>query len=217
MRRHVVGMMVAALTVLATGAAAAQEPEPKVRIITSYGRTPGSILGNTEASGAEAAFADQMAAGTGSLGVQVRTPIRLLDLRAMMSYSRPTVRVFDADGEVFASRAQVATLTVDAVVKGPRILDARPYALVGGALRYYGFDQGRLAASGAPIPRDGVVPLLHLGAGASWDVGRYELFMEGSAYFGSAPGRDVENGPNWAGASQHHAKTFTVGLRIPVP
>ena len=66
------------------------------------------------------------------LAVEATTPIRWLDVRLGASYTKPQATL--GQGTVY--RTSVQSLTLDAVVRGPKVLEARPYALVGAGLSF---------------------------------------------------------------------------------
>lgn len=213
MRSSLVRITLTALAVLAAAAgASAQEaadttPKPRratVHLVPSVSSMDLSILGwRPEDGSAVSALGDSRAYG---LAVEVATPLRGVDMRVGLSATKPLLHTSRApyDGAEF-TRASLTTLTVDAVVRGPRLLDFRPYAVVGAGYRYYDFIEG-----GQQLTQNQGRTLAHLGAGVAWDVGRYELTLEGGRYYhrliADEQLRDADV----------NSSTLTLGLRIPL-
>jgi hypothetical protein len=211
MRSSFVRTTLAALAVLsaATGASA-QEPADSagrarrstVHLVPSITGTGISIVGQNgnvvSAGGASRAY---------GLAVEVATPLRWVDLRAGLSTTRTELHADrDPNGPRPLGSVSFNTFTLDAVVRGPRLLSFRPYAVLGTGYRYYDFaEQGQEQLTG----NHGTF-LAHVGAGLAWDVGRYELTLEGGHYHNKLidsdrlKDADVNN------------NTFTLGLRIPI-
>jgi len=173
-----------------------------VHLIPSITGTGISIVGRDEhvvsAGGASRAY---------GLAVEVATPLRWVDLRAGVSTTRTELEADrDPDGPRPLGSVSFSTFTLDAVARGPRLLSFRPYAVLGTGYRYYDFaERGEEQLTG----NHGTF-LAHVGAGLAWDVGRYELTLEGGHYYNKLidsdrlKDADVNN------------NTFTVGLRIPI-
>jgi len=218
MRRSFVRTTFATLAVLsaATGASA-QEPadsaarRPRIHLLPSVGRMEGEVLGFEPGGGTGVAFLQE--SRVFGLAAEARSPIRGVDLRAGLAYSAPRMRAGREDGSVPApiTRASITTVTVDAVVRGPRLLDLQPYFLVGAGVRHYGFDQvGYEWGDETAIVDDQLSPVVRFGAGIAWDVGRYDLYLETSRQQSR-----LESGPNLRALPQEE-NAVTLGLRIPV-
>jgi hypothetical protein len=217
MQAHLIRAACASLLVVASAAAAhAQQADsaarrPSVYLLPSVGAKEGSVLGRHPGGTPSAtALGDSHVFG---VAAEVRTPVRGVDVRAGLSYSRPRLRQETETGEVtpLQSRATLVTAMVDVVVRGPRVLSLRPYALVGVGARHYSWGDEPIGnAPGTPFVGPQISPVARLGAGVAWDVGRYELYLEhdrvhdalkASPRFQPEPVDDV---------------SWTLGLRIPI-
>jgi hypothetical protein len=214
MKSSLVRTGLAALAMLsAATSAAAQEPADSavrarratVHLLPSVSSMDFSIVGSRPGDGGiVSAFGESRAYG---LAVEVATPVRGVDLRLGVSTARPLLhedRGIGSPAEI--TRARLSTFNLDAVVRGPWLLDFQPYAVLGAGYRYHDFTEegfGQLTGNHGAF-------LGHLGLGVAWDVGRYELTLEGGRYFNrlldsdQLRDADVQN------------PTFTVGLRIPI-
>ncbi len=212
MKRSLVRTTFAALAVLgAAGTASAQEPAdttPKprratVHLLPTVSSMDVDIRGRN--GSAVSAAGETRVYG---LAVEVATPLRGVDLRLGMSTSRPLLNVDRGPGApAEVGRARLNTFTLDAVVHGPRLLGFRPYAVVGTGYRYYDFTEGGYFEG---ISTSHGAFLAHVGAGAAWEVGRYELTLEAGRHYN----RVLDNERLQDGSAR--SGTLTVGLRIPV-
>jgi hypothetical protein len=194
----------------AAGSAAAQEASPglRIHILPSIGRVGGQTVGAVDSPDGRAEVRHGSTTTLG-LAVEATTPIRWLDVRLGGSYTKPQASL--GQGNVY--RTSVKSLTLDAVVRGPRILEARPYALVGAGLVHYDFKQSYYDDSNNLPVGDDVVPAFHLGAGLSWSVGRYDLFAEGGGLFA----RPFDQDPDTRFTREPlTGGYFSVGARIPI-
>ncbi|HEX8695327.1 MAG TPA: hypothetical protein VF746_23145 [Longimicrobium sp.] len=205
-----------ALALLAlAGAAAAQEPpdttpgarRASIHLLPSLGSSGFTVLGQH----AQGNYATLTRAPVLGLAAELRTPVRFIDLRGSVLHSRPVLRPDDEDFTT-RSRTSVTLLTLDAVVRAPRVLDVRPYLVAGGGVKHYDFDQEELGAAGDdPFARDYTAPVFHLGAGLEWDVGRYGLYVESGIYTGEFK---LESTRFTSYGQTEWPLTF--GLRIPI-
>lgn len=203
-----------AAVALSAASAAAQQPadtagpvrRPTVHILPSIGSTGISVLGWHDGDfGDPAILAESRVYG---VAAEVRTPLRGVDLRAGVSYSRPDLYPRAGSPPATApARADVTSLTVDAVVRGPRILDVRPYVLGGVGARHYAFGESE---GGSPLASDQIVPTARVGAGLAWNVGRYDLYVETIRTFGSLDNRGGFHSNDMDDSS------ISFGLRIPI-
>lgn len=211
MNRSFVRGTLAALAVLAAaGSAAAQEASPgmRIHILPSIGRVGGQTVGAVDSPEGRAEVKHSPTTTLG-LAVEATTPIRWLDVRLGASYTKPQAIL--GQGTVY--RTSVQSLTLDAVVRGPKVLEARPYALVGAGLVRYDFKQTYYEASNELPVDDNVVPAFHLGAGLSWNVGRYDVFVEGGGLFA----RPFDQDPDTRFSREPlTGGYFSVGARIPI-
>lgn len=63
------------------------------------------------------------------------------------------------------------------------------------------------------VPDDELVPTVRLGAGVAWDVGRYEIYLEGGTHLSRFPDRGAT--PRGSDRIQYDGY-LTLGLRIPL-
>jgi hypothetical protein len=211
MRSSLVRTTFAALAVLsaATGASAQEAADSAGRAR----RSTVHLLPSLTATGISIAGQDGHAVSAGGasrtfgLAVEVATPLRGVDLRAGVSRTRTVLHADrNPDGPREVGIVGFNSFTLDAVVRGPRLLDFRPYAVLGIGYRYYDFtDQNYMTLS----RNHGTFPV-HVGAGLAWDVGRYELTLEGGHYYNRLNDNDLLQG------GDVNDNTFTVGLRIPI-
>ncbi|HEX6749250.1 MAG TPA: hypothetical protein VF092_18275 [Longimicrobium sp.] len=187
MNRHLVRTTLAAAVtaVAAASPTAAQLRVPPVTLVVGAGAAGRSELGPIGAGGVHEWGQHQPGAAL-QLGVEAASPLRGVDLRLGYQFSNPQLALGDANHpenppqNVY--RTGVGTLTLDAVVRLPRVLDARPYLLAGAGLRHYDYNQTSFDSQ--PVrPEDKLEAGLHLGGGLAWNVGRYDLFVEGSGFF----------------------------------
>jgi hypothetical protein len=225
MKSSLVRTTLAALAVLAAaGSASAQEAADSagrarrstVHLLPSIGRLDGRVLGFVEGDYERPALIGDAPRVLG-LAAEVRTPLRGVDLRVGVTHSRhgfvPDVSQPPRDAAVVGRpTAAITTAGADVVVRGPRLLDVRPYVLAGAGIRHYAFS-GLPAeqTDGTPFGSDALVPVLHVGAGLAWDVGRYELYLESSRYFDT-----LENGERFRGLDNNRERVLSVGVRIPL-
>ncbi|HEX2203036.1 MAG TPA: hypothetical protein VHG91_07050 [Longimicrobium sp.] len=213
MRKTVVGTALATLALAAAAPAAAQEvaPPPKVQLIVGMGELSARILDrgyNGELSEA------RHGATTGlTVGAQVATPLRGVGLRTTFGYARPGLFQIE-EGYGSQYRTSVKSLNLDAIIQGPRVLDLRPYLVAGVGMEHFDFKQSHLSEGGEEVvPGDKLFANARLGAGVAWDVGRYDLYVEGVGTRGprvsSFRERGGSQGDDWGGS-------FTVGVRIPI-
>ncbi|HEU4455138.1 MAG TPA: hypothetical protein VFR81_18890 [Longimicrobium sp.] len=205
------------LLLAASTAAFAQEPadsaararRPTVHILPSYSSVDFTVLGFEKgATGGVAALGESRVYG---LAAEVATPLRGVDVRVGLAYSRPQLRADRPDVRNETTRASVTMLTVDAVVRGPRLLDVRPYLLLGGGVRHFDFAGASFDGEGGRQFTDNhLVPVVHAGLGLAWDVGRYDLYLEGNRYFSTIGDNERFEGEDV------RTRAFTVGVRIPV-
>lgn len=211
--------LAAALVACAATNAGAQLRIPPVRVFGGLGKVNENSLGTIGENG-DRVYGRHHSATLWQLGVETASPLRGVDLRLGFESSHPLLTLVDtrpADYHQWTAtdvdRTHIDRLTLDASVHLPHVLDAAPYLLAGAGVKRYDFDQAYFASTGQPAtPRDQTRLGLHLGGGASWTVGRYDLFAEGSfllSRFQSDP-----RGPREPAFVQD--RSFTVGLRIPV-
>ncbi|HET7230312.1 MAG TPA: hypothetical protein VFJ16_09935 [Longimicrobium sp.] len=150
------------------------------------------------------------------LGLETPSGIRGVDVRLGVTSWKPMARLEEGStsgGGQGISRTRMKTLTLDANVHLPRVLDAHPYLLAGGALVRSDFNETYYHDSNQPFtPSDHTTPALHLGGGIAWNVGRYDLFVEGSTYISAHHQYAVEGYKLKAGGNA----SLTAGFRIPL-
>lgn len=213
MKLRRVSIPLAVLAGLAAAPAAAQMRAPRFQIITTAGRAQEAVLAAIAQPNGTIAVNQLRASTTLGLGVQATTPLRWLDLRLMAQGSRPRALQSTLNGgPTYQGTAAVSSVTLDAVVKGPQILDAHPYLLAGMAVRHFDFDQGVASQSGAPAFPDRTLTGAHLGAGIAWNVGRYDVYVEASRFYHRSP---IDPGGDPGGRDQAQGG-ITFGFRIPV-
>jgi hypothetical protein len=225
MNASVVRTASAALFLLALStAASAQEPAdttPKARratihLLPSLGRMDGRVLGFVEGDFERPALIGDAGRVVG-LAAEVRTPLRGVDLRAGITYSRhgfvPDASQPPQDPAVVGRHtATITTAGADVVVRGPRLLELRPYVLAGAGIRHYSFSGlPSEETDGTPFASDALTPVLHVGAGVAFDVGRYEVYLESSRYFDT-----LENADRFRGLDNNRERLLSVGVRIPL-
>lgn len=215
MRKTVVRAALAALALVATAQAAeAQIRFPKTQLIVGVGRTTEMDFGELVV-GEGSSYSYHHPTTVVDVGLQTASPLKGVDLRATFQYARPRLDIVGGEGVDNSYRSSVKTLTLDAVVRGPRILDARLYALGGVGVRHFDFKQSYLNDSRELVGDDELMPVLHLGAGINWNVGRYDLFVEAADYIGRYPAeRVLPVGVEGKGVA--HQPAFTAGFRIPL-
>ncbi|HEX8905801.1 MAG TPA: hypothetical protein VF771_13205 [Longimicrobiaceae bacterium] len=207
--------LAAAVAALATAApAAAQIRIPPVRLILGGGETVGYALGSL-APDTNRTYARHHDAAALQIGLETDAPVRGVDLRLNYQVSNPLLRLTDfrneTEQDVF--RTGVGTLTLDAAIHLPRVLDATPYVLVGAGIRNYDFHQVYFHDSNqAADPKDETDLGVRWGAGFRWNVGRYDIFVEGSRFTSWFQNDPV--GPALTRAVKDY--TFTAGFRIPI-
>jgi opacity protein-like surface antigen len=197
------------LLALATAASAQEAADSTGRARRSTVHLVPSITG----TGISIAGRDEHAVSAGGasraygLAVEVATPLRGVDLRVGVSRTRTVLHADrDPDGPREVGIVSFNSVTLDAVARGPRLLDFRPYAVLGIGYRYYDFtDQNYMTLS----RNQGRFPL-HVGAGLAWDVGRYELTLEGGHYYNKLNDIELLQG------GDVNDNTLTVGLRLPI-
>lgn len=214
MRKTVVWTALATLALAAAAApAAAQEmaPPPKVRLIVGVGELGMRIL--DRGYNGELSEARHGATTEYTLGAQVATPLRGVDLRATFSYARPGLfQVEEGNGSQY--RTSVKSLNLDAIVQGPRVLDLRPYLVAGVGVEHFDFKQSYLSEGGEEVvPGDKLFANARLGAGVAWDVGAYDLYVEGVATRGPRVSAFRERGDS---RGDDMGGSLTVGIRIPL-
>lgn len=210
MQRHLVLTAAAlALAAAAPGHAAAQARP--VTVIVGLGPSQGARLGGLP--GPQGTVQSRLLGSTTPmLGIQAATPLRGVDLRLTVQHGSPTLALQGNDGFVTSGRVGVTTITADAVINLPRVAGARPYLLAGGGVRRYDFDEESFRGSDSPItPVDELEPLLHLGAGVAWRVGRVDLFAEASAVSTRFRTRGMDPGGRTVANLG-----YTLGVRIPL-
>ncbi|HEX6749251.1 MAG TPA: hypothetical protein VF092_18280 [Longimicrobium sp.] len=199
--------------------AAAQLRVPPVQLFAGVGRLSGNSLGLVGEHG-DRVYARHHSATAFQLGVETASPVRGVGLRLGYQRSYPLLALDDVRAVDYTQwtstevdRTRVHTLTLDADVHLPHVLDAAPYLLLGAGVKRYAFDQAYYQRTGQPaLPRDQTQAGVHLGGGVDWSVGRYDLFVEGSYFlsrFRNDPGAATE--PAFV-----QDRSFTVGLRIPL-
>ena len=212
MRKTVVGTALATLALAAAAApAAAQEmAPPKVQLIFGVGELGMRVL--DRGYNGETSLARHGATTELTLGAQVATPLRGVGLRTTFSYARPGL-FQDEEGNGSQYRTSVKSLNLDAIVQGPRVLDLRPYLVAGVGVEHFDFKQSYLSEGGeAVVPGDKLFANARLGAGVAWDVGAYDLYIEGVATRGPRVSSFRERGES---RGDDVGGSFTVGVRIP--
>ncbi len=218
MKRNLV--LAAALALAAAHPVAAQIRIPPVQLIAGMGRVGGSHYG-TYGSPEGAQYLTHQGATSVQLGLQTASPVRGVDLRLNLQRWSPRMNIsgpFDADGGATPNevlhRTQLTSLTLDAIVRLPRVLESRPYVVAGAGITRFDFNQGYYLETGQPVvPADATRPTVHLGLGTAWNVGRYDLFVEGSVHAVSL--RDAAmNQP--LRVNEGHNPTLTLGVKIPL-
>lgn len=223
MKRILVCTTLAGLAVMAAaGGARAQERADSARsqrpatihLLPSIGALDGRVLGFVEGDWQRPAVIGDAGRVIG-LAAEVRTPIRGVDLRAGITRSRhgfnPDLSTPPEPLDPYPT-ASVTTLTADAVVRGPRLLDVRPYLVVGGGVRHYTFrDVPAEQRDGTAFGGGTTVPVVHVGAGLAWDVGRYELYVESSRYYDTLGDSD-----RFRGLENNRERVLSIGVRIPL-
>lgn len=210
MQRHLV-LTAAALALAATIHSTAAAQQRPVTVLLGVSTLKSSSIGLLP--GTQSAVPGQLlGASAPFVGLQLPTAIRGVDLRLTAQHASPYLAFRTAEGLALQERAGITSLTAEAVVHLPGVAGVRPYLLAGGGLRHYAFDQQSYADHGAAaIPRDATVPLLRVGAGASFKLGPADLFTE--ATLNSAHYR---NQPGLAGARTVATFGYTLGVRIPL-
>ncbi|HYH81108.1 MAG TPA: hypothetical protein VEX86_15000 [Longimicrobium sp.] len=214
MQRHLVLTAAAlALAAAAPAPAAAQLRMPPVRLIAGLGPSQGATLGFLRTAEGGAVPARHLGTNAVMLGLETRSPIRGVDLRLSLQASSPHLALAAGSGtnDEVVRPTSMSALSLDAVIRLPHVLGAQPYLLAGAGLKRYDFDQEYFRLSGQPVvPRDQIAPMLKAGAGVAWNVGRVDLFMEGSA---STNRFDHQYHPVGQMVQNY---TYTAGIRIPL-
>jgi hypothetical protein len=212
MSPHIVGRqtfrtLAAAALALACAAAPAraQIRMPRITLVTGLGKADVENVGRRTLGNGDTALAWHAQARAFTLGMETGTPLRWLDLRLAWQHAAPTgfAGVFDL------GRERTETVTLDAVARLPRVLDARPYVLAGGGFKHFGMSQA-LQDGREVRPVDKAV--LNAGAGVAWNVGRYDVFVEGAVTHFNTPHVLVPE----VGHAEEFRKSLTFGLRIPI-
>ncbi|HET7464632.1 MAG TPA: hypothetical protein VFJ82_25545 [Longimicrobium sp.] len=220
MQRHLV--LTAVLALAAASPAAAQLRIPPVRLIAGIGEVDGGSTGVYVAPTGARYYTRHHPATALQLGLETTGPVRGVDLRLNLQHSNPQLTLgqlgtLEGPAPAPASdvyRTGVNTVTLDAAIHLPRVLDSSPYLLVGGGIRHYDFKQNYFEASHQPVvPRDYNQAVAHLGLGTAWNVGRYDLFVEGSTLLTRF--RDPYT-RNFDPIPQRSEWSFTAGLKIPL-
>lgn len=209
-------VLAAAVLALGTAApAAAQIRIPPVRLIGGIGVVDGSPVFLASVPSGGQVIARHHPATALQLGLETTSPVRGVDLRLNLQHSNPQLRLSgggdtpaQVDHDVY--RTGVNTLTLDAAIHLPRILDSRPCVLVGAGVTRFDYKQGYYQRSNQPVvPDDRTTPTLHLGVGTAWNVGRYDLFVEASAL-------KYPHDAGLTGLYKQGGASFTAGFRIPL-
>lgn len=219
MQRHLV--LTAALALAAAHPAAAQIRIPPVRLIAGIGQVDGTTAGIFTTPTGQRYYTRHHPATALQLGLETTSPVRGVDLRLNLQHSNPQLTLGQigtmeqpAADPVNVYRTGVNTLTLDAAIHLPRVLDSSPYLLVGGGIRRFDYKQNYFQASNQPVvPDDRSQAVGHLGLGTAWNVGRYDLFVEGSALLTRF--RDPYSG-NFDPVPARREWSFTAGFRIPL-
>jgi opacity protein-like surface antigen len=218
MKRHLVLATTLALAA-AAAPAAAQIRIPPVRLIAGVGEAGASNYGLFQNESGLYHLMHGASTAT-QLGLEAPSGIRGVDLRLGFQYWKPMLRreTVSTAGDVGSApqnvyRTSVKTLTLDAAVHLPRVLDSTPYLLAGAGVIRNDFKETYYHDSNQPVvPADRTLATLHLGAGTAWNVGRYDLFVEGSTFIAPHGDYFVEG---YRMRSQGNT-TFTAGIRVPI-
>ncbi|HEX9937651.1 MAG TPA: hypothetical protein VGB15_11035 [Longimicrobium sp.] len=210
MQRHLV-LTAAALALAAAAPGHAEAQTRPVTVIVGLGPSHAARLGGLP--GPQGPVQGRLlGATTPMLGIQAPTALRGVGLRLAVQHSNPTLALQGEDGFVTSGHVGVTTVTADAVIDLPHVLGARPYLLAGGGVRRYDFDEDDFRGSASPItPVDEMEPLLHLGAGVAWRVGRADLFAEASSVSTKFRTRGMDPGGRSVGTFG-----YTLGVRLPL-
>jgi hypothetical protein len=205
--------LLAASTAADAQEAADTTPKPRratVHLLPSIGHLDGRVLGFMEGDFDRPVLIGDAPRVLG-LAAEVRTPLRGVDLRVGVTRSRHGFFIPNVPVPPLYTAA-ITTAGADVVVRGPRLLDVRPYVLAGAGLRHYAFSGPPAEQTdGTPFGNDALVPVAHVGAGLGWNVGRYELFLEASRYFDT-----LENSERFQRLNNNRERVLSVGVRIPV-
>jgi len=214
-------VLAAAVAVAAAHPAAAQIRIPPVRLIAGVGQVDGGPVDLYHTPTGPRYYTLHHPATALQLGLETSSPIRGVDLRLNLQHSNPqlglgqigTMEQPAADpADVY--RTGVNTLTLDAAIHLPRVLDSSPYLLAGAGIKHFDFKQSYFRDSNQPfVPEDRSQAVAHLGLGTAWNVGRYDLFVEGSALLTRF--RDPSSG-NFDPIPGRREWSFTAGLKIPL-
>lgn len=212
-------LVLAALALAAAHPVAAQIRIPPVQLIAGMGRVGGSHYG-TYGSTKGLQYLTHQGATSVQLGLQTASPVRGVDLRLNLQRWKPRMNISgpfnggaDAPNQVLHP-TQLTSLTLDAIVRLPRVLESRPYVVAGAGITRFDFNQGYYVETGQPVvPADATRPTVHLGLGTAWNVGRYDLFVEGSVH-AVRLGDAVVNQP--LRLNEGHNPTLTLGVKIPL-
>lgn len=215
-------VLAAAVAVAAAHPAAAQIRIPPVRLIAGIGGVDGETVDiySTTPTGPRY-FTMHHPATALQLGLETSSPIRGVDLRLNLQHSNPQLKLGQigtveqpAAGAEDVYRTGVNTLTLDAAIHLPRVLDSTPYLLVGAGIKHFDFKQSYFRDSNQPfVPEDRSEAVGHLGLGTAWNVGRYDLFVEGSALLTNFRAPYTGNFDPIPGRREW---SFTAGLKIPL-
>lgn len=219
MKRNFV--LAAALALTTAPPAAAQLRIPPVQLIVGGGRV-GPTHYATYGSPEGTHYMTHGGARTLQLGLQTPSAVRGVDLRLNLQRWRPRmyVTVPSAAAELgympheLLYPTQLTTLSLDAIVKLPRVLASRPYVVAGAGLTRFDFNQRDYVERDQPVvPPDRTRPTAHLGLGTAWNVGSFDLFVEGSAYVVRLGDPAVDQQLR---LNEGHNTSLTAGFRIPL-
>ena len=217
MKRNLV--LSAALALAAAHPAAAQLRIPPVQLIAGVGEVGATYYGAYH-GGSAVYDLTHHAARAWRLGLETPSPVRGVDLRLNLQRWSPRLTVSSITpgaapvlptGEI--QRTTVTALTLDAVIRLPRVLESRPYVLLGTGLTRYDFNERYYQSAGQVALGDRTRPTAHLGLGTAWSVGRYDLFVEGSTFTTRLERTTVDQRLD---LHEGHNANFTVGVRIPL-
>ncbi len=217
MRRIVVRTTAAAFALLASATAAEAQSFPKFSLLAGTGWLGESRLGNVPNELGGVSEARHHTTGNYVLGLETASPLKGVDLRLSFEYARPKLQLMrppEMPDQIY--RTSVKTLTLDAVVRGPRVLDAQLYGIVGAGVRHFDFKEVYFHDSNFPAyEKDQLVPVAHLGAGVRWNVGRYDLFVEAGGHLGRFE-EDPGVPAGMRGEVDRGTLGVTVGFRVPL-
>jgi hypothetical protein len=196
------------------GPARAQIRIPRITLVTGLGTAGVENVGRRTLGNGDTAFAWHAGTKAFTLGLDTGTPLRWLDLRLAWQHAAPTTYVTTFRADSFAGvfnlgRERTETVTLAAVARLPRVLDAQPYLLAGGGFKHFAMSQ---ALQDGREVHSVDKAVLNAGAGVSWNVGRYDLFVEGAVTRYDMPHILVPE----VGHAAEYRKSLTFGLRIPI-